>query len=114
MRYRERRVWIAVTYRPIRSFATSWSEFVYADRSHGIQLTFQNAPDVQVDTEMNRRQRDWKHAFRQDEDSRADAIRAINYRNPLLRLGMYGALRSGDPGLAADTAIVVYRLGERQ
>ena len=95
------KVHIPVVSRRFPAFYTQWR----AVPGKRILLAHHYKPEVKIDRQLNRPMRDWKHVTRSDPDSsRANSIAALGERvEPL-----FDALASGNPQLAADSAIVIY------
>jgi len=104
--YETRTVMIPIRDRDFSPFRSHWRRH----HRHAV-LTHHFHPDAKVDRDMNRRQRDYKHGARKDPDSsRADALRLVHPSHPEYGRWMYGALRSDDPGIAADTMLVAWNV----
>jgi hypothetical protein len=104
--YKRRLVTIEKTQRafaPFKSRVATWRGF--AELVHVVN------PTKQVEREMNKRSRDWKHRFRDtDDDSYVGALTSMRPRDlPLLN----GAILRGDMKEIADTAIVLSYLRRR-
>lgn len=85
-------------------FKTQWSQ-----AQPGYRIVNHFRPDDKVDRELNRRQRDWKHRFRDDPATgRANSIASLRYRDPRLPY-LAGALSTNDPFVVADSAIALIK-----
>lgn len=107
--YVRRRVRIPREARRFESFRILWVPMAGA-----VAITDYNDPYIANNRDMNRKRRDWKHFSRSDRDhSRVAAIRVprMHISNDAA-VGMYAALRSGDPAIAADTALYVRQVIE--
>lgn len=99
---------IPVVGRDFDPFLTQWTQDV-----RGVRVVHHFAAEAKLSAWMHRRMDDWKHHSRREFDSsRAGALAAIGYRSRLLP-ALFPALRSGDPLLAADTAIALWNVRNR-
>ncbi len=103
--YRRLRVQIPMVERIFDPFRTHWSQ----DHIGRIEITRHFKPDKKLDRAMHTRQRDIKHRDRATRDhSRFGDLGLVSHRNKQFSPGMYGALKSGDPRLVADSAIALW------
>ena len=106
VRYVTRDVVLPDFYKEYEAYMSHWRAY-----RGGIHLVHHYHPARKMLRQVNRKQRDWKHANREDPDSgRADALRAIDHRGGMYQLGLYGALNSGSPLIAENTAVVIANL----
>lgn len=94
-----------------REFEPFQSSYQFQD---GFYILHRRDPAPQVDRQMNRRQRDWKHHSRGTrDDSRADAFRMIHPKNPHFGSIAFTALSTGSVGMAADSFLAARHILER-
>lgn len=106
-RYKVARAIVPVSRRHFEPFVTSWT----VDNKWA-QLVHHFNPSVKLDWWMNKRMRDWKHAHRDDrDDSRAESLRALDFRDPRYSTFVGGALMASDPAVTADSAIAAFNMG---
>lgn len=106
IKYKKSKIWIPTDSLDFKPFMTHYNHI-----GRRVMITNHLNPEFKLERQMNRRQRDYKHKDRKENDhSRANTIGTLDYRNPDYRNGMYGALTSGNQFIAADTATALNHL----